>query len=359
MGEQLSVKSKDHRYSIWIGDNLRFQTAEYVQKAVPDMSTCMIVADEHVSSLYLEDVLSSFNTRPAVTVIPSGEQSKSMDQLHILLTKSLEAGLDRKSVIIALGGGVTGDLAGFAAACYMRGIRFIQMPTTLLAHDSSVGGKTGINHPLGKNLIGAFHAPHGVIYDADMMKTLPEKEWRSGFAEVVKHGLIEKNTGFLQWLKSEAPSLKKMEGEILHELLRRSIQVKVDIVEEDEFERGKRAYLNLGHTLGHAIEAEAGYGIITHGEAVAIGIIFALKLSEKHFQIKLPVKETAAYFEKNGYSLAVPDGLKADRLLEKMKRDKKAQGGKLNFVLLKNVGEPSLEEVDESIVHNLLVEEGK
>lgn len=356
MAEQLSVQSKEHNYPIFIGDGLRFQTVDYVNETAPDYSTCMIIADEHVASLYLEDVLSSFSVKPFVTLIPSGEGSKSMDQYEYLLTRGLEAGLDRKSVIIALGGGVTGDLAGFVAATYMRGIRFLQMPTTLLAHDSSVGGKTGINHPLGKNLIGAFHPPQGVIYDAEMMQTLPEKEWRSGFAEVIKHGLIS-NTDLFTWMQEYTPHLTELQGPLLHELLKKSIEVKIEIVQKDEYEHGVRAFLNLGHTLGHAIEAEAGYGAITHGEAVAIGVIFAMKLSNNYYGNLLPINDLTDYLQKNGYQVSVPSGLSTEALIKRMKQDKKSSGGRINFVLLQNLGNPELITLEEDFIRQELHKE--
>lgn len=349
MAERLNVQSNDHSYPIFIGDDLRFEAGAYVNQAAPNYSKCMIIADEHVASLYLEDVLSSFSVRPETALVPSGEGSKSMKQFERLLTLALEADLDRQSVIVALGGGVAGDLAGFAAASYMRGIRFLQMPTTLLAHDSSVGGKTGINHPLGKNLIGAFHPPHGVIYDASMLQSLSEREWRSGFAEVVKHGLID-NKGLFQWLQHNTAQLVQLEGPLLHELLKRSIQVKIEIVQQDEFEHGTRAFLNLGHTLGHAIEAESGYGSITHGEAVAIGIIFAMKLSERHYNVQLPVHSLIKYLQENGYQTTIPEDLSAHALLRRMKRDKKAAAGKMNFVLLKAIGEPEVVSLSEDFI---------
>ena len=198
--------------------------------------------------------------------------------------KALDFKLDRHSLILALGGGAVGDLSGFVAATFMRGIPFIQIPTTILAHDSAVGGKVAINHPAGKNMIGAFYQPEAVVYDIDFLKSLPEHEIRSGFAEVIKHGLIQ-DPSFYHWLKENILSIDMMiSDENLIHFLSRGVEIKSAIVEEDEKETGIRAYLNFGHTLGHAIEAELGYGKLTHGEAVVIGMLYALQLSEKYLK---------------------------------------------------------------------------
>ncbi|MCE7793316.1 3-dehydroquinate synthase [Salipaludibacillus sp. CUR1] len=357
---RLLVNSETTKYPIYIDTDLRYQTYELINKSLDKKASAfIIIADDTVAGLYLDDVVQSFpsESRPYVATVPSGEASKSFEQYERLLTECLKNGLDRQAVIIALGGGVTGDLAGFVAASYMRGVRYVQMPSTLLAHDSSVGGKTGINHPMGKNLIGAFHPPAAVIYDSGMLYTLPEKEWRSGFAEVIKHGFIA-DPSFLKWVEENIQSFKSIKTDVLNELLRRSIKVKAEIVEKDEKEQGIRAFLNFGHTLGHSIEAELGYGRMTHGEAVAVGMIFALKLSEKVYKHSLEYERTCKYMNTLGYRLEIPAECNRDRLLERMKLDKKASYKQINFVLLKELGHPELRPVKEHDISELLKKEG-
>ncbi|WP_416149716.1 3-dehydroquinate synthase [Salipaludibacillus sp. HK11] len=360
MEPQLMIESESHSYPVYIGDGLRYSAYEAISQTLKkSVSSFMIIADESVAEIYLDDVMASFpaDEKPFVTYIPAGEASKSIEQYERLLTSALEAGMDRQAAVIALGGGVTGDLAGFVAATYMRGIRFIQMPSTLLAHDSSVGGKTGINHPLGKNLIGAFHPPSAVIYDSEMLKTLPEKEWRSGFAEVIKHGFIAEPT-FLDWLEDNVTSFSDISTKTINEMLKRSIQVKVTIVQADEREQGIRAFLNFGHTLAHSIEAEAGYGKITHGEAVMIGMIFALKLSEQHFNCTFDYEKTENHLKNLGYDLTVPNDFSREQLLKRMKLDKKAASKKIRFVLLEEIGKPKLVAVEDETIRRLLEKVG-
>ncbi|WP_078576867.1 3-dehydroquinate synthase [Salipaludibacillus agaradhaerens] len=356
----LTIASRSHEYPVYIDQEIRFHTFNLINAQLSHpASAYMIVADKNVADYYLTDVLSSFpeSKKPFVSLIPSGESSKSFDMYHQLLTEALENGLDRQSVIIALGGGVTGDLAGFTAATYMRGIQYVQMPTTLLAHDSSVGGKTGINHAHGKNLIGAFHPPAAVIYDSEMLRTLPIQEWRSGFAEVIKHGFIA-DPELLDWLERNITDLSHIPSEIINELLERSIRIKAHIVEEDEKEQGVRAYLNFGHTLGHSIEAEVGYGHMTHGEAVAIGMSFALKLSERLLGSKLSYNRILDYMKTLGYSLQIPSGCAHDQLIVRMRRDKKSSHNDINYVLLHSIGQPQLVKVSEEDILRLLEEEG-
>ncbi|CAM3719663.1 3-dehydroquinate synthase [Alkalicoccus chagannorensis] len=351
--ESLWIQSQHHQYPVFVESGIRSRTGDLLASSCPGASSVLIAVDEHAAPLYLEEIKASFDQPPFVYVVPSGEQAKSEEEWSRLLTFALECGLDRTSVIIGLGGGVTGDLAGFAAASYMRGIRFIQMPTTLLAHDSSVGGKTGINHELGKNLIGAFHAPSAVFYDPDMLHSLPLKEWRSGYAEVLKHGWIRRPDLLEAWMQ-EIKHLPVTSGEKLNNLLLSSIQVKADIVEEDERESGIRAYLNFGHTLGHAVESAVGYGELTHGECVAVGMLFALRLSEEVYETKLHPASFEDYLEELGFTTSLPAGLSADALMKKMKLDKKAGAGELRFVLLQEAGKPELKHVDEAHVRDLL-----
>lgn len=348
----LQVNSSQHTYSIVIEKGSRKGVFDYIQKYVSKKPTSyFIITDDKVAPLYLEEIVRSFpnDIKVETHIVPHGEKAKSFQQYEELLTKALELKLDRKSMIIALGGGVIGDLAGFVAATFMRGIPFIQIPTTLLAHDSSVGGKVGINHPLGKNLIGAFHQPSLVLYDPEMLLSLPLHEWRSGFAEVVKHGFIS-DESFLQWLMENIRTLENWDLDILTELLTRSIQVKAKIVEQDERESGIRAYLNFGHTLGHAIEAEFGYGETTHGEAVAIGIAFALPLSESYFNRKLTYGTYLTYLKSLGFNLNIPQHLPKEQLIQRMKIDKKSYNDSIHFVLLKEIGDPQLVEISEDVL---------
>ncbi|MFA9556150.1 3-dehydroquinate synthase [Evansella sp. AB-rgal1] len=347
--KMLRVNSSQQTYSIVIEKGSRKEAYNYIQKHVAKKPTSyFIITDDKVASLYLEEVLRSFpnDSKVETHIVPNGEKAKSFRQYEELLTKALQAKLDRKSMIIALGGGVIGDLAGFVAATFMRGIPFVQIPTTLLAHDSSVGGKVGINHPLGKNLIGAFHQPSLVLYDPEMLLSLPIHEWRSGFAEVIKHGFIA-DESFLQWLTDNIRTLEDWDLEVLTQLLARSIQVKATIVEQDERESGIRAYLNFGHTLGHAIEAELGYGVVTHGEAVVVGMAFALPLSETYFNKTLSYEPHMTYLKNLGYNINIPEHISKEKLIERMKIDKKSYNGSIHFVLLKHIGDPQLVEISE------------
>ncbi|HET7657193.1 MAG TPA: 3-dehydroquinate synthase family protein, partial [Bacillales bacterium] len=231
-------------------------------------------------------------------------------------------------------------------------VGFIQLPTTLLAHDSSVGGKTAVNHSLGKNMIGAFYQPDAVVYDTETLMTLPEKEWRSGFAEVVKHSLI-RDKSLYDLLRNEITSKDDLEAFPYETILKRAISVKAEIVSEDEKEAGVRAHLNFGHTLAHALEAEMGYGKITHGEAVAIGMLFAMRLSERYFDIQLPVDQLRDWLKELGYETAVPKWLSPEALLERMKHDKKTVQNQIRFVLMKEIGNVEMVNVkDEWILQN-------
>ncbi|WP_216829247.1 3-dehydroquinate synthase [Alkalihalobacterium elongatum] len=355
--EQLQINTSSKKYSVWVGEGIRFKLSEYVPDSLQQkVSSVLIITDDQVAPLYLQDVKDGLGNQFEIFeyVVPSGEQSKSFQQYYDLQTYALEKGLDRHSLIIALGGGVIGDLAGFVAATYMRGIPFIQVPTTLLAHDSSVGGKVGINHPLGKNMVGAFHQPEAVVYDPQVFQSLPLHEWRSGFAEAIKHSLIWDVT-FYQWLQENIDDFTAIKGELAEQLLLRSIAVKASVVSEDEKETGIRAILNFGHTLGHAIEKELGYGKMTHGEAVAVGMIFAMRLSEQQFDISLPVDQVKAWLTKLGYKTEIPDHLDADQLLHTMKKDKKAQKGIIRMVLMKELGRVEVVSVDEEPIKELLL----
>ncbi|WP_018922242.1 3-dehydroquinate synthase [Salsuginibacillus kocurii] len=354
--ESLRINASTHDYTISIGPRLRFHLVDQLpQDLWEDVSSVLVLTDEAIAPLYLEDLVSGLaNSKPIHTLtLPQGEHIKSMEWYERVLTVCLEKNLDRHSLIMALGGGVIGDLAGFSAATYMRGINYIQVPTTLLAQDSSVGGKTGINHELGKNMIGSFHQPAAVVYDTEMLTTLPEKEWRSGFAEMIKHAFIH-DEELLTQLKEEVDHPENLGEMKIEPLLKRSIQVKADIVQKDEKEQGVRAYLNFGHTLGHALEKHAGYGELTHGEGVACGMIFALQLSEQLGYHVPSAKEEAKWFEKLGYDLSWPAKFDPEALVATMKKDKKARNENIQMVLLKTCGRPTLTQVDEKLIVDCL-----
>ncbi|WP_270179055.1 3-dehydroquinate synthase [Alkalihalobacillus sp. CinArs1] len=349
--ESMVIDTTNRSYPVYIGVGISRNWRKLIDQLHP-YSKYFLITDETVSEQYLSSFLDE-DKDITVHVIPSGETSKSMEQYAACLTAMLEAGLDRKSCVIALGGGVVGDLAGFAAATYMRGIDFVQVPTTLLAHDSSVGGKTGINHAYGKNVIGAFHQPAAVIYDVNFLRTLPIKEWRSGFSEVIKHAFIQ-DEAFLDWLMSRGKRVESYTDGELEYIIKKGISIKGKIVKEDEREKGVRAHLNFGHTLGHAIEAELGYGVMTHGEAVAIGMIYALKLSESYYSLNLRIHDIEKWFTQMELPTAVPKSLNANRLLMRMKKDKKAENQSLTFVLLKKIGEPQTVTLDDNAALKLL-----
>src|SRR5690625_4288055 len=340
------VKASSHEYPIAIGENIRFELLERMPKTY---TTIMIITDESVAKLYLNDIKSNFKTEHVVeAIIPVGEKSKSMKQYEILQTIAIENGLDRHSLIIALGGGVVGDLAGFVAATFLRGVDYIQIPTTILAHDSSVGGKVAINHQLGKNLIGSFYPPRAVIYDVETLQSLEIHEVRSGYAELVKEAFISDPKLVKELLETR---LTELSNETLATHLQQGIKVKADIVEADERESGVRMYLNLGHTLAHALEAELGYGELTHGEAVAIGMLFAIRISERRFSNTLPYESLYNWMIQNDYPVQLPD-LDVDQLIARMHVDKKVVNQTIQMVLLKDIGQPVIQEVADEALRN-------
>ncbi|CAM3974623.1 3-dehydroquinate synthase [Lederbergia lenta] len=315
-----------------------------------------IITDQTVGPLHLDTLKAQLpNDLEAVEFqVPSGEQAKQFSVYEQCLEFALENGLDRNSCIIAFGGGAVGDLAGFVAATYMRGIDFFQIPTTILAHDSAVGGKTAINLPLGKNMVGVFHQPETVIYDIDFLKTLPTSEIRSGFAEVVKHALIA-DPQLLKYLMENITSLSEITDDMFVYILGRGIEIKAAVVSEDEKETGVRAVLNFGHTLGHAIEATAGYGKYTHGEAVMIGMVYALYLSKEKLGLTYDISKFIEWIHQLGYDSHIPNYLSFDQAFQAMQRDKKSVANKPYFVLLASVGKPVLEEVEKSLAEKTFI----
>jgi 3-dehydroquinate synthase len=316
-----------------------------------------IVTNEVVGPLYLPKIRKAFQgQRVTEIVVPDGEEAKRWDVLNDVFDALLKARCGRDTLIVALGGGVVGDLAGFAAAVYQRGVPFVQVPTTLLAQvDSSVGGKTAINHPLGKNMIGAFHQPRAVIADVATLDTLPDRELRSGLAEVIKHG-VALDAVFMGWLENNVEKLLARDHAALAYAVRRSCELKARVVAADEREAGERALLNLGHTFGHAIEAGAGYGVWLHGEAVAAGMVMAAELSALMGQLKkTEVSRVRELVRRAGLPVKGP-ALAPERLLELMALDKKAAKGKTRFILLSALGRATLPaEVDAQRVLQAIV----
>ena len=319
---------------------------------------CLVVTDENVGGHYAETVLQSLGQAgfsPSVATLPPGEQTKCGDRVFSLYSECIKAGLDRKSFVVALGGGVVGDLAGYVAASFLRGIPFVQVPTSLLAMvDSSVGGKTGINIPEGKNLVGAFYQPQLVLADLDTLKTLPPREYAAGLAEVVKYGIIY-DAPFFQTLEENLEGLADVNNaELLAKMVGRSCEVKAEVVAQDEREGGLRAILNFGHTVGHAIEKVAGYGEYVHGEAVAIGSVYAARASVELTGLSAADAER---IEKIFIDLNLPvraPGLEWSALREALSVDKKTIGGMPKFVLASEIGSVSFgNEVPEDLMEKL------
>ena len=327
----------------------------------------VVVTDETVAALHGPAVLAALEAagvRARLLTVPPGEASKSFAELERVIDRLLAFGLDRRDLIVALGGGVVGDLAGLAAALFMRGIDFVQVPTTLLAQvDSSVGGKTAIDTPRGKNLVGAFHQPRLVIADIDLLATLPSRQLRSGWAEVLKHGLIC-DAGFFDWLAGEGAVGATGDQAALTRAVERSVEIKSAIVGEDEKEAGRRALLNLGHTFGHAIEAELGFDEtrITHGEAVALGCAMAFRFSAA---TGLCERSVADRVEQVTVAAGLPARLadvgafSAEALVKRMAGDKKAEGGRLTLILARSIGDAFVDKaVDPRVLADFLVTEG-
>jgi 3-dehydroquinate synthase len=307
--------------------------------------------------LYLDKILNNLAGFDVETVIlPDGEQFKTLEYVERIFDKLLASKFNRNATLIALGGGVIGDMGGFAAACYQRGIAFLQIPTTLLAQvDSSVGGKTGVNHPLGKNMIGAFYQPQCVIADADVLDTLDDRQLSAGLAEVIKYGLI-RDVEFFEWLENNISALLARNKEALAFAIERSCLNKAAIVSEDETETGVRATLNLGHTFGHAIETGSGYGTYLHGEAVAIGTCQATDLSRRKGWLNdADVERIIALFQKCNLPTYPPEQIDSDRFLELMAVDKKNVNGQIRLILLTKIGVATLPiDVDRSLLKQTL-----
>jgi 3-dehydroquinate synthase len=337
--KSLRVELGDRSYPIHIGPSLLGQ-ASLIAPHVAGKQV-LVVTNETVAPLYLERALASLQGfQVDALVLPDGEAYKNLDTLNTIYDRLLERRFDRRCTLVALGGGVIGDLTGFAAATYQRGVAFIQVPTTLLSQvDSSVGGKTGVNHPRGKNMIGAFHQPRCVIADTETLNTLRDRELSAGLAEVIKYGLIN-DPEFFAWLEVNIGALLRRDPTALSYAIERSCHDKADIVAQDETESGARALLNLGHTFGHAIETGMGYGAWLHGEAVGTGMVMAARLSRRLGWISAADEERAtALIARAGLPVQPPGELSAARFIDLMSVDKKVQDGKLRLVLLKGIGD--------------------
>lgn len=348
--EVIAVNTSSKHYNVCIGFGILNNLQSMIESFTPKVSKILVITDDHVAPYYLEEV-KKYITNFEEYIIPSGEQSKSFTFYEKCLAKCFDSKLDRNSLIIALGGGVVGDLAGFVAATYMRGIRFIQMPTTLLAHDSAIGGKVAINLPAAKNIVGAFYQPELVLYELRFLDSLPIKEWRSGFAEIIKEALISSKDN-ISWLMKRINQLENLDKHLIEQCVTMGIQVKNQIVSKDERESGIRAYLNLGHTLGHAIEAHLGYSSTTHGEAIAFGTLFSIFMSEQLFEVDLSFSEIVQWFKQLDYPFYTD--LHTDSIIQLMKQDKKNIDLKINYVLLKDFGNPVLCELDEIYIKEQL-----
>jgi len=329
----------DRSYDVQVGEGILNNLATFLNACGPLGQRCALISDESVSALHGPDVFLALDDAGydvTTITVPSGEASKSMEVATGVCREMLQAGLDRKSFVVALGGGVIGDLAGFAAAIFQRGIPFVQIPTTVVSQvDSSVGGKTGVNTPEGKNLLGAFHQPRLVIADTATLRTLPDREYNQGYAEVIKHAAIRDAAMF------EAIESQGLSRDDLAPLIARNVAIKADVVETDERETaGTRALLNFGHTLGHGIENAAGYGALLHGEAISLGLVAAARLSVKHSSLsQSDCDRLITLLDSYRLPTTLPSDIDQEAVLSAMQRDKKFEQGAIRFVLLRSLGD--------------------
>ena len=357
--QQVRIELADRSYDILIGSALLGRADSY--DGLPRASTALIVSNTAVAPLYasqLQAALSSRFAKVLLVSLPDGEAHKDWPTLQLIFDALLENNCDRKTVLFALGGGVVGDMAGFAAASYMRGVPFVQIPTTLLAQvDSSVGGKTAINHPLGKNMIGAFYQPQRVICDLDLLKTLPARELSAGLAEIIKYGPIA-DMDFLDWIESNIDALRGGDTAALAHAVQRSCEIKAAVVGQDEREAGLRAILNFGHTFGHAIESGMGYGAWLHGEGVGCGMVMAAELSQRlglidaAFVLRLRRLIARAGLPTVGPVLSASDN--AGRYLDLMRVDKKAEAGEIKFVVIDRPGSARVQGAPDALVRSVI-----
>ena len=345
--KRLNIDLADRSYEILIGQGLLEKVGEWVLE-IARPSRLVIITHPSIHELFGEKLSKGFskaNLPLHVIEVPEGEKSKSLEQAQKIYDKLLEWKCDRQTVLVALGGGVIGDLTGFIAATYMRGVPFVQVPTTLLAQvDSSVGGKTAVNHPLGKNMIGVFYQPKLVVVDLETLKSLPEKEYKAGLAEVIKYGVIE-DARLFEFLERQYKNILSHDVKALEHIIATSCAIKARVVEKDELESRYRMVLNYGHTIGHAIEALTGYSTYTHGEAVAIGMVYAARLSEVMDRCSEDVtRRITGLIENFGLPTKLPS-LAARDMIQSMYLDKKTTHKKIRFILVKDIG--SIEIVDQ------------
>lgn len=349
--QQVDIELGDRGYPILIGRTLLSDPKSW--SGLPKAAAGVIVTNSTVAPLYaqaLRGALQGLHQQVSVVELPDGEAYKDWESLNRIFDHLLERACDRKTVLYALGGGVVGDMTGFAAACFMRGVPFVQVPTTLLAQvDSSVGGKTAINHPLGKNMIGAFHQPLRVVCDLDTLSTLPDRELSAGLAEIIKYGPIA-DMEFFDWIEAHIDALRARDPEALAHAVRRSCEIKAWVVSQDERESGLRAILNFGHTFGHAIEAGLGYGQWLHGEAVGCGMVMASELSARLGLVPSDfVDRIRLLIRRAGLPVQGPD-LGLASWLEHMRVDKKAEAGRIRFVVIESPGRAAVREAPEALV---------
>ena len=356
----LHVDLANRSYPIYIGTNLLEQKALF-EPHLKSSTTVFIVSNTTVAPLYaktLINTLSQLGKTVRLLELPDGESFKDWQHLQLIFDELLAHGADRQSMIIALGGGVVGDMAGFGAASFMRGIRFIQVPTSLLAQvDSSVGGKTGINHPLGKNMIGAFHQPVAVIADLNTLRTLPPRELSAGLAEVIKHGAIA-DADFLDWIEANTSALLACDTDAMAHAVLRSCEIKSAVVSADEREGGIRATLNFGHTFGHAIESGLGYGEWLHGEAVGCGMVMAADLSARLGHISKADAQRLKRIIASMHLPISPPKLGSQRFMELMQVDKKTEAGQIRYITLGSIGAARIQQVPDATVIETLIATG-
>lgn len=351
----LQVRLGDRSYPIWIGKGISHDDALW-REAI-GTGKVAIVTNASVGPLYAAPIskrLKALGHDVSEINLPDGEQYKDWEHLNRIFDGLMQSRFERNDTLVALGGGVIGDMAGFAAACYQRGMRFVQVPTTLLAQvDSSVGGKTAINHPLGKNMIGAFYQPQAVLMDLDFLKTLPDREFAAGLAEIIKYGCID-DAEFFEWLEDHMDDLRAHSADALSYAIQRSCEIKADVVAKDERESGLRAILNFGHTFGHAIEAGTGYGQWLHGEAVGCGMVMAAELSGQASGLGAKeIQRIRRLVQRAGLPL-VPPAWTPSEYLSWMSHDKKARAGKIRYVVLRALGKADLQAIDDATVTRLL-----
>ena len=352
----ININLEKRSYPIYVGEGL-LENYGLLKKHISNKKVAIITNDK-IAPLYLEKISNTLSVEKEIIpiILPDGEVFKNFETLNLIYDTLLKNKANRQITLIALGGGVIGDITGFAAATFMRGVDFIQIPSTLLSQvDSSVGGKTGINHPLGKNMIGAFYQPKCVIADINLLETLPDKELSAGLAEVIKYGLI-RDSGFFEWLENNVEGIIKRDSQLLIEAVVRSCQNKADIVESDEFESGIRAILNLGHTFGHAIETATGYGKWLHGEAIAIGMVMAAYLSEQMGWLTKEENQRIKSLIVDANLPINPPEISKQEFLDLMQLDKKTKEDQINLVLQQGIGKAILtSDYDTEKLHNTLL----